>query len=283
MKIVRTIDEVRKAVTGARAEGREISFVPTMGYLHQGHLALVESAVSRGGYVVVSIFVNPKQFGSEDDLEKYPRDVERDRNLLEERSTDLLFVPDEAEMYPPGFATRVIVSGVAEPLEGKWRPGHFEGVATVVARLLNIVQPDVAIFGQKDAQQCAVVRRLVRDLAFPVTIVVEETVREPDGLAMSSRNVRLEAEDRERSTGLYAALEEGRKTWAERRNVEDAEMVMRRVAEDHGLEVEYLTVVDDQTFTKPSENGSAVLGVGAVRLGPVRLIDNLRFEGRDAG
>src|SRR5207253_9855082 len=185
----RTIEELRGARREARGGGRVVGFVPTMGFLHEGHLSLIRVARKNGAdFIVVSIFVNPLQFGPSEDFEKYPRDEKRDRAALEAAGVDALFLPPVGVMYPPGATTRVIVSEVADPLEGDRRPGHFAGVATVVTKLFNIVQPDLAVFGRKDAQQCSVIERMVRDLDIPVRLVFGETVRDHDGLALSSRN-----------------------------------------------------------------------------------------------
>lgn len=278
MEKATTIEAVRTAVRAARKEGRTIAFVPTMGYLHEGHLALVDAArTEKQAFVVVSIFVNPRQFGDAGDLEAYPRDEARDCRLLDERNVDLVFLPDGATIYPPGFTTRVSIEGVAVPLEGEFRPGHFDGVATVVAKLFNIVSPDVAFFGEKDAQQCAVVKRLVRDLDFPIRIETIPTVREGDGLAMSSRNVRLSPESRTTSLALFRALRHGRSLLEYGASDEEAERGMRLLAESEGAEVEYLRVVDAETFDSPNGR-SDVLLVGAVRIGEVRLIDNMPAE-----
>lgn len=278
MEKATTIEAVRTTVDAARKKGKTIAFVPTMGYLHDGHLALVDAARrEKQAFVVVSIFVNPRQFGHAGDLEAYPRDEARDCRMLDARNVDLVFVPDGATIYPQGFATRVSVEGVAVPLEGEFRPGHFDGVATVVAKLFNIVSPDVAFFGEKDAQQCAVVRRLVRDLDFPVRIETIPTVREDDGLAMSSRNVRLNPESRARSLSLFQALRHGRSLLEQGASEEDVENGMRSLAESEGVEVEYLRVVDPETFESPT-NRSELLLVGAVRVDEVRLIDNMPAE-----
>jgi len=189
MILARTIDHVREAVANARMHGATIGFVPTMGFLHEGHLSLVDVAREGGAsFIVVSIFVNPKQFGPSEDFSRYPRDEARDVGMLEGKNVDVLFLPDVDTMYPPGSQTMVTLSGVAKPLEGARRPGHFDGVATVVLKLFNIVMPDVAAFGRKDAQQFAVIERIVRDLDVPVRLAFGETIRESDGLAMSSRN-----------------------------------------------------------------------------------------------
>ncbi|MBW3564933.1 MAG: pantoate--beta-alanine ligase [Acidobacteria bacterium] len=278
MEKATTIEAVRKAVDAARKEGKTIAFVPTMGYLHEGHLALVDAARRETqAFVVISIFVNPRQFGDAGDLEAYPRDEARDCRMLDERKVDLVFLPDGATIYPPGFVTRVSVEGVAVPLEGELRPGHFDGVATVVTKLFNIVSPDVAFFGEKDAQQCAVVRRLVRDLDFPVRIETIPTVRDDDGLAMSSRNVRLSSESRARSLSLFRALRHGRSLLEQGASEEDVENGMRTLAESGGAEVEYLRVVDPETFESPTDRSDLLL-VGAVRVDEVRLIDNMPAE-----
>lgn len=279
MKVVRTIEEARTEIGRARSEGREIRFVPTMGFLHEGHLSLVDLDRGEESFTVVSIFVNPTQFGPGEDFEVYPRDEKRDLGLLEERSVDLVFVPGVEEMYPEGFATTVSVEGVTAPLEGAHRPGHFDGVSTVVARLFNIVQPDVAIFGQKDAQQVAVVRKMITDLAFPVRLEIGTVVRESDGLAMSSRNVRLKPEQRKKAAGLHDALRHGADLWSMGTEIETVEREMVSRAESSGLEVEYLRLVGEGDFLQPSDASEADLIVGAARVGGVRLIDNVRLDG----
>ena len=284
MQVVRTADEVRDRVRKARTAGRTIALVPTMGFLHEGHLSLVDLARDRGAFVVVSIFVNPKQFGPNEDLETYPRDERRDRDALESRGVDLLFAPeDSAEIYPEGFATTVSVSGVAKPLEGERRPGHFDGVATVVLKLLNIVQPDFAVFGRKDAQQCAVVRRMVDDLRLPVEIVTGKTIRDPDGLAMSSRNSYLKDGERESARLLYQALEEGREKLQTGASVDEAESAMHETINGAGnVRVDYLRAVDPTTFERPSSDRDDLLLVGAMYVGSTRLIDNLELHPPEA-
>jgi pantoate--beta-alanine ligase len=226
---------------------------------------------------VVSIFVNPTQFAPGEDLDRYPRDEERDIRLLEERDIDLLFLPSVSEIYPEGSATSVRVKGVAEPLEGERRPGHFDGVATVVLKLFNIVSPDVAVFGQKDAQQCAVIRQMVRDLDVPVELVIGETVREGDGLAMSSRNVYLSEDQRKLALVLRRALERGvdslRAGARETRVVEEA--MAAEVDGRDGVQIDYLALVDPETFRRPADLDRPLLLAGAVRLGATRLIDNI--------
>ena len=276
MITARTIEQTQSALRGPRSAGRTIAFVPTMGFLHEGHLSLIRVARQHGAdFVVVSIFVNPLQFGPQEDFERYPRDEARDRKLLEGEGTDLLFLPAVDEIYPPGAATTVTVSGVAEPLEGERRPGHFSGVATVVLKLFNIVQPDVAVFGRKDAQQCSVIDRVVRDLDIPVRLVFGETVREHDGLAMSSRNSYLSPDERKLAPVLHKALRAGEE--AVRHGIAQADAVeklMHRMAS--GVDIDYLVVVDPETFHPPADFRRDLLLAGAVRIGKTRLIDNVR-------
>jgi pantoate--beta-alanine ligase len=278
MQTVHDIAALRAAVHTARVHGATIGFVPTMGFLHEGHLSLVDAAREAGAtYVVVSIFVNPKQFGPNEDFARYPRDEARDASLLEGKGVDVLFLPPVEVMYPPGASTTVSVSGVAEPLEGERRPGHFAGVATVVAKLFNIVQADVAAFGTKDAQQCAVIDRMVRDLDIPVRLVFSETIREKDGLALSSRNTYLSAEDRANAPVLHRALRAAEDALAHNvRDVGALEKLMHRVASS--VEIDYLAVVDPLTFLPPVDFDRDVLLAGAVRVGKTRLIDNIRVR-----
>lgn len=281
MQLARTIEEVRAAVAAARQRGVVIGFVPTMGFLHEGHLSLVDRAREEGaGFIVVSIFVNPRQFGPNDDLARYPRDEERDTVALEQRNVDLLFLPPVDVMYPDGSATKVSTQGPAVPLEGERRPGHFDGVTTVVLKLFNIVQPDVAVFGRKDAQQCAVIEQMVRDLDIPVRLAFGETGRERDGLAMSSRNSYLSAGERAIAPVLHRALRAGED--ALEHGVEDVaavELLMQKIAaETPGMSVDYLALVDPLTFLPPSDFHRDVLLAGAVRVGRTRLIDNIRVS-----
>ena len=290
--------DLRREVARLRAGGAaRVGFVPTMGALHAGHLALVGRARELADAVVVSVFVNPTQFDDPADLERYPRDPEGDAALLARSSADLLFLPPVEEIYPAGDATRVRVAGPAEGLEGAHRPGHFDGVATVVARLFLLVGPDLAVFGEKDAQQLAVVRRMVADLHLPVEVVGHPTVREEDGLAMSSRNALLSADDRRRAlvlhralgaarravaTALHRALEAGRAAIAG--GARDAGGVRRAMHEilaaEPRVEPEYAEVVDAAGFRPLDlipEAGRVVLPLAA-RVGPVRLIDNLQLD-----
>jgi pantoate--beta-alanine ligase len=276
--VATTIADTRAAIAAARASGRTIGFVPTMGFLHEGHLSLIDVAGGSGAdYIVVSIFVNPKQFGPNEDLARYPRDEARDRELLAGKNVDLLFLPSVEIVYPPGSQTMVSVGGVASPLEGERRPGHFDGVATVVLKLFNIVQPDLAVFGRKDAQQCAVLERMVRDLDIPVRLVFAETAREHDGLARSSRNSYLSAEERTLAPALHRALRAGEEAITHGvRYVRAVETLMRRmIDETPGIEIDYLAVIDPETFLPPADFRRDVLVAGAVRIGRTRLIDNI--------
>jgi pantoate--beta-alanine ligase len=254
-----------------------VGLVPTMGYLHAGHVSLVERARRENDHVAVSLFVNPTQFGPQEDLARYPRDLGRDRGLLEQAGCDLLFLPGVADMYPHGPGTTVDPGEVARPLEGERRPGHFRGVATVVLKLLNIVQPHRAYFGQKDAQQLAVIRTIVRDLDVPVEIVGCVTVREPDGLALSSRNSYLDADDRRAAPVLHRALTAARERWEKGERSADAlRDAMRRVlADEPRARVDYVSVADPLTFGElTTVEGPALLSM-AVFVGRARLIDNL--------
>lgn len=281
MLITTTIDQTRAAIAAARAAGRTVGLVPTMGFLHVGHLSLIDTARQAGSdFVVVSIFVNPRQFGPSEDFEKYPRDEERDRELLQERQVDVVFIPAAGEMYGPGASTVVKAADVGVPLEGERRAGHFDGVATVVTKLFNIVQPDLAVFGRKDAQQCAVIAQLVDDLDIPVRLVFGETVREHDGLAMSSRNSYLSAKERLLAPVLHRALRAGEE--AIRHGVGEVagiESLMLKIAgETSGIAIDYLAVVDPLTFRAPEDFNRDLLLAGAMRIGKTRLIDNILVE-----
>jgi pantoate--beta-alanine ligase len=277
MRPVRTVSELRGHLVDARRAGRTIGLVPTMGAFHEGHLSLMRRAREASDVVIVSLFVNPAQFNEAADLDVYPRDEERDAELAAEQGVDYLFAPDVAEVYPDGFATSVAVRGLTEGLEGAHRGhGHFDGVTTVVSKLLNMVGPDVAYFGQKDAQQATVVRRLVRDLNFPVRIEVCPTVRADDGLALSSRNVLLSDAEREQATALHRALGAVRAAVAAGERDPDA-----AIAAGHAelaaarVEPEYLAIVAADTMEPvPTLDGDVLVAVAA-RVGSVRLIDNV--------
>jgi pantoate--beta-alanine ligase len=276
--VARSRGDLRDALAPARAGGSSIGLVPTMGYLHDGHISLLRAARAGCDVVVISLFVNPAQFGPGEDLDRYPRDERRDLDLAAEAGVDLVYAPPVEEVYPKGFATQVEVEGLTGVLcgdPGRRGPGHFRGVATVVAKLFNAVGPDVAYFGQKDAQQVAVIRRMARDLDFPVRIEALPTVREPDGLAMSSRNAYLEPRDRERATALHRALcavEEGARAESLAAGLE-AGMNELRLA---GIDPEYLEARDAESLEPVEETGErAVLVAVAARVGGARLIDNV--------
>jgi pantoate--beta-alanine ligase len=277
LRIVRSVADLRAALEPARRAGRRIGLVPTMGAFHDGHRSLMERAAATCDVVVVSLFVNPTQFGPSEDLSAYPRDEARDAAIAAGAGVDLLFAPPVEEVYPDGFATSVSVGGLTDGLEGAHRPGHFDGVATVVAKLLNMVQPTVAFFGQKDAQQALVIRRLVRDLNLPVRVEVCPTVREADGLAMSSRNAYLGAEDRARAVGLSRALDAAAAAIAAgERDAERVAATGRAVLAEHGIEAEYFALVSEETLAPVATiDGGAVLLAVAARVGPARLIDNV--------
>lgn len=275
-RLVTSVAELRSAVGAARREGKRIGFVPTMGALHEGHLSLVRASKAECSLTVVSIFVNPTQFGPAEDFAKYPRTLESDLALLASCGADLAFVPGNDEMYPPGFAAWVEAGPVAEPLEGKCRPGHFRGVATVVAKLLNMVQPDAAYFGRKDYQQTLVVRRMAADLNLPVQICVCPTVREPDGLAMSSRNRYLDPKARQDALALWRALCLARDmVGAGERDAEKIADGMRDVIQAvPGARIEYVTLADPETLQPASRVDGPTIALLAVRIGGTRLIDN---------
>lgn len=276
MEKAREVTLVRGLVRSARQEGKLIGLVPTMGALHEGHLSLVRLARESCEFVVVSIFVNLLQFSPDEDFQRYPRRPEKDAALCEQAGVDLLYTPDAREFYPRDFSTGVVVADVSDGGEGAMRPGHFQGVATVVAKLFLQVSPDLAVFGRKDLQQVAVVRRLIRDLDFPIQIAVGETVRDPDGLALSSRNTYLSSEDRRLAASFPKALETTRAS-AQRgeRDPGSLERIARRLLEENGFAVDYVEVVDSNTMRRPPriEPGSALSA--AIRLGKTRLIDNV--------
>ena len=277
MNVVRTVAELRDAVRSARSTGARIGLVPTMGAFHEGHLALMRRAREQSGFVVVSLFVNPTQFNDSADLARYPRDAARDAELAGTAGANVLFAPSAAEMYPDGFATSVHVAKLSEPLEGTMRgPGHFRGVATVVAKLFNMVQPDDAYFGQKDAQQALLIRRMARDLDFPVHVEVCPTVREPDGLAMSSRNVRLVAMARRRAPALSRALRAVEASVLEgEHDVGRALAAGEAILAEAGIAPEYFAAVSADTLEPVTRVTDETLVAIAAKVGDVRLIDNV--------
>jgi pantoate--beta-alanine ligase len=279
-EVAGTIARVRAWREDHRLAGRRVGFVPTMGALHEGHARLIETARRNGDQVIVSVFVNPLQFDRKDDLERYPRTFEADLRLCSALGVQLVFAPSVGEMYPAEPMCTVSVKRITERLCGQFRPGHFDGVATVVTKLFDIVQPDVAYFGEKDAQQLAVIRRMVRDLDMPVEIVGVSTVREPDGLALSSRNARLSADERSKSTALYRALRDAERAIAA--GERDARAVERRAAAvippDASLRLEYLEVVDPVELQRVDTIAGTVLVAGALWVGSTRLIDNITCD-----
>jgi pantoate--beta-alanine ligase len=283
LETIHTIEWMKQAARQARAEGRSTGFVPTMGALHAGHLSLVRAARAETQPVIASIFVNPTQFGPSEDFQKYPRTFEADSKQLEDAGVDYLFAPQASEIYPPGFRTWVNVEGLSERMEGKARPGHFRGVTTVVLKLLEIVQPQKAYFGRKDAQQARILQQMARDLHLDSEIIVCPIVREPDGLAMSSRNTYLDPAERRAATILYRALDGARVSIA--RGERDALRIMAAMREllrtEPLAEPDYVEVVDADTLEQVTRLRGVCLALLAVRIGPVRLIDNLLIEERD--
>jgi pantoate--beta-alanine ligase len=274
MKVLKTIDEMKELRPGL---AEPVGFVPTMGYFHEGHLALVRQARAENASVVVSIFVNPTQFGPQEDFARYPHDPQRDLALLDKEGTDIVFMPSADEMYPKNFNSWVEVGKVAERLEGASRPGHFRGVATVVAKLFNIVQPDRAYFGQKDAQQLIVIKKMASDLDMDLEIVAVPTVREPDGLAMSSRNTYLNPEERKQALVLYQALTLAQKLWSE--GEKDAQAIRQQMTDlikkQPLVDIDYISIADAETLDELDEVKPPALVSLAVRIGRTRLIDNV--------
>ena len=277
MQTVRRLEELREAIAGFRQAGQRIALVPTMGALHDGHMALVDAAKRAADRVVVSIFVNPKQFGPNEDLAKYPRKEAADSRLLSGAGVDVLWMPPVEVVYPDGFATNVSVSGVSEVLEGAHRPGHFDGVATVVAKLFAQVQPDIALFGEKDWQQLAVIRRMTSDLNLPVEIQSVPTQRDDDGLALSSRNAYLLPEDRARAVALPRALGSAAKAISEGGDVETALAQARDTLAGAGFEIDYVALADAETLGSPAA-GRPVRLLAAAKIGGTRLIDNIALS-----
>jgi pantoate--beta-alanine ligase len=277
VRVITSIESMRNVCHELRHAGKSLGFVPTMGALHAGHLSLVQAARSQNAAVAASVFVNPTQFGPNEDLSKYPRDLDRDRELLEKEKVDLLFAPAAEEMYPPGAVTWVNVEGLSERLEGKSRPEHFRGVTTIVSKLFHIIEPDRAYFGQKDAQQAVIIRKMVRELDLGVEIVVCPTVRESDGLALSSRNVYLNPEERKQALVLYRALcrvqalvDQGQRDAAKLR-----EAGLQVFAEEKQVQLDYFEIVEKESLEPVVDVARGALVVVAARVGKTRLIDNL--------
>ena len=280
MQIFKTIQEMRAACSLAKGGGQRLGLVPTMGALHEGHLSLVRTAKAQCDAVAASIFLNPTQFGPNEDFAKYPRSFERDCEILEQEAVDLLFAPAVEEMYPQGMTTWVTVEGLSDKLCGKARPGHFRGVTTVVAKLFQIVQPDAGFFGQKDAAQLAIIRRMVRDLNFAVEIVACPVVREPDGLAMSSRNAYLDPQQRRAAPVLYRSLLKIQEVFkrGEHRADKLIDSGKQTITEEHSVRLDYLEIVDPDTLDHADEISKTTLVAIAGYLGSTRLIDNIHLS-----
>lgn len=282
MEIYRNIRSLTKKVQEIKKKGLKIGLVPTMGFLHEGHMSLVRRAAKDTDCVIVSIFVNPAQFGPKEDFKKYPRDIKKDLELCEKEAVDIIFAPDAKEMYPEGFTTYVNVERIADTLCGVSRPGHFRGVATVVAKLFNITMPDIAYFGQKDGQQAVIIKRMAEDLNMPVKINVEPVVREKDGLAMSSRNIYLDSEERNQAVCLYKALKlaKGLFTKGERDSKKIINKMSQLINKEDKAKIDYISVVDTEELRDVKRiSGQAMVAV-AVRIGNTRLIDNTVLKTR---
>jgi pantoate--beta-alanine ligase len=277
VQTIRQLDALRDALASFRAAGESIALVPTMGALHAGHIALVETARRRAQRVVVSIFVNPIQFGPNEDLARYPRREMQDARMLTEAGADLLWMPAVEEMYPDGFATTVSVSGVSDVLEGAHRAGHFDGVATVVAKLFGQVRPDVALFGEKDFQQLAVIRRMARDLDLGIEVLGVPTQRDDDGLALSSRNLYLDPDERQRAVALPRALGIAARTLEKGGAADEALAQARDMLAQAGFETDYVALVDAETLGEPAADRPMRL-LAAARIGNTRLIDNIAVQ-----
>jgi len=280
MEVVETIEAVREQVTAARRKGRKIGLVPTMGAFHRGHISLIERAVKDCDFVVVSIFVNPTQFGPGEDFEKYPRSFDADLEICRETGVDLVFAPGTEQMYQTENLTWVNVEKLTDTLCGQFRPQHFRGVTTVCAKLFNIVQPDIAFFGQKDAQQAIVIKRMVADLNMPLKIIVCPTVREPDGLALSSRNQYLTEQQRKDATLIYKSLQECEKMI--RAGITDTQKIVTQMRsilnQAPSIKIEYVGIVDAETLQHLDHITGKILAAVAVRIGPARLIDNILVD-----
>jgi pantoate--beta-alanine ligase len=277
MKVTETIKAVREQVSAARKKGKEIGLVPTMGAFHQGHISLIERAVKDCDFVVVTIFVNPRQFGPGEDFEKYPRNFDADLETCRKIGVDVVFAPSTEQMYPAENLTWVNVEKLTESLCGQFRPGHFRGVTTVCAKLFNIVQPDIAFFGQKDAQQAIVIKKMVDDLNIPLKFVICPTVRDPDGLALSSRNQYLTKQQRKDAVLIYKSLQKcSQMIDAGITNTKEVITQMRGILDQaQSIEIEYISVVDAQTLQSLDHITGKILAAVAVKIGPARLIDNI--------
>jgi pantoate--beta-alanine ligase len=281
MQVIRKIREMQKMSDKLRKKGKRIGFVPTMGYLHDGHISLVRKAKELSDSIVVSIFVNPTQFGPGEDFQRYPRDEEGDKAKLEKAGVELLFIPDAKEMYPAGYQTTIEVEEVSKGLCGDFRPGHFRGVATVVSKLFNIVKPHVAVFGEKDYQQLLVIKRMVEDLNFDIEIIPGTLLREEDGMAMSSRNTYLSPENRRKATVLYRSLMDAKELFdsGEKRAYNIIEVIKNAIESVEGVSIQYVEMRDAETLERIERvSRPAVIAIAAM-VGPVRLIDNIVIGG----
>ncbi len=282
MKVISTVEEMQGIVNSLHSKGKKIGLVPTMGYLHKGHLSLVEEAHKRSDTVVMSIYVNPMQFGKREDLDTYPRDLDRDGKIASEHAVEFIFAPSDEEMYPKGYVTSVEVDKISHLFEGEFRPGHFKGVTTVVAKLFNITKPHVAVFGQKDIQQVFIIRKMVSDLNFDIEIVVAPIIREHDGLALSSRNVNLSREHRRQANVLYRSLKlaQSRVESGETSLVRVRTEMVKVISRESSGKLDYISFVNPDTFQKIEEVGALpeVLALMAVRFGQTRLIDNMLLK-----
>ncbi len=277
MRMVTNVKSLRRLIADARKSKKTVGFVPTMGFLHEGHASLMRQSVKENDVTVLSIFVNPKQFGPKEDLKNYPRDIKKDEKLVKKENIDIIFYPSVDEIYPSGYLTNIEVSGLSDKLCGESRPGHFRGVATVVLKLLNMVAPDVMYLGQKDAQQAFIIRRMVADLNVPVKVAVMPTVREEDGLAMSSRNTYLSPEERTQAAVLYEALSQVRLNIkaGERSASKLVQVIRRKIEKQTSGIVDYIQCVDTQNLLPVSKIAGEVLIALAVKFGRARLIDNV--------
>lgn len=280
MKVAGTIQAVRDLVRAARRKGKKIGFVPTMGAFHIGHISLIEAAVKKSDFVVVSIFVNPTQFGPGEDFEKYPRTFDADLEICRNAGVDLVFAPTKEQMYPEENLTLVNVEKLTDSLCGQFRTGHFRGVATVCAKLFNIVAPDIAFFGQKDAQQATVIKRMVADLNMPLKIIICPTVRQPDGLAVSSRNQYLTEQQKKNATLMYKSLQKCQEMIDA--GITDSRKIITRMrkilSQAPSIKIEYISIVDAETLQTIDHITGKVLAAVAVRIGPARLIDNILVD-----
>ncbi|HZW37968.1 MAG TPA: pantoate--beta-alanine ligase [Ignavibacteriaceae bacterium] len=282
IKIINTIKEMQSYSNSAHKDGKTVGFVPTMGYLHEGHLSLVKASKNKSNLTVVSVFVNPTQFGPNEDFNKYPRDFEKDKALLEEEGVDVIFYPESKEIYPEHFQTYVEVTEIQKKHEGEFRPTHFKGVATIVSILFNIVKPDFAFFGQKDAQQVSLLKQMVRDLKFEINIIVCPIIREESGLAKSSRNIYLSDEEKQKALLLYNSLNMAKQMieQGERKSSNIIKKMNQNFLAEKKIHLNYIRIVEENTFQEPEqlEKGKSYFILIACKIGTTRLIDNLLFS-----